>query len=893
MRLFHGNCRILISVVGVFLICPSIFGVEAEIHRYEIPSGPAEETLIIATEQGRLELVYTSDIVVGIQTNSIGGQFSAMEALDRMLEGTPLVAVPVSEGTAFGIVKREEEGFEPQLTLETTQNTEPQIQEETEMNAQKNNWFKTLAAVLTLGIAGGNAYLAAQEDDDVYELKPFEVSDGSSLGYGSLHSQSSGRLNQPYLDIPQTVSVVTAEFMEDSLAFDSREALKFVNNVVPLQNNHGASFLIRGFSTGRQHLDGFQSVGGQQFDVFFADRIEIVRGPSSFAIGSGNPAGFINYVSKRPNYIDAGELSFMVDSESSYRVNIDKQGTIGEEGNAAYRIMAFHHDGSKTRDFHDFKRSGAQLAMGFKFKNGANLNLLGRYSDETNPSSMASVDTADPIMRRIYFETFGPHSPRRLGALGAGAIPDYPLIDPKRVIAFEDDRYESENFLLSAIYDQRVSDIFSMRHGIQYFDTSRHGQFTIGSALNGREVADTDPQEYETRVPVRNLETASQSLNYQSDLLFDYELGDTTQNTLIGWSYSDSDSGGGNRTLVAGFFDWYQWTGSQEGVDSRGNPLTIFEPGSALYNIAGRGNNTESSSHSVYAQHQAKFFDDRLQLSVGGRKVWSDSISFRRSDGSLSSDPPEEESDISPRYSALFKLTDTMSIYALKAEHSDPLVTRAAWRGLPSGDPREDLRISTATKSEIEEFGVKGQFYDGKVVAVLTHFEVSQNGVFVPQYFPGEAGVATNWITTDRVTNGWELEIFGQPTDKLTGIFAASFSDGEVPAQFAPYPIIEPPHLVDTISGLIRYDFSGDSGEGFSVRVGGKFWDEGWNARAELFQPYTRKQYIVDLGASYKWDEGKNEIDFKINNATDEFVVLHGNSNYDLRTTFLTYRRRF
>ncbi len=325
---------------------------------------------------------------------------------------------------------------------------------ETKMNAKKNNnWLKTLAAVLTLGIAGGNAYLGAQEDDEVYDLKPFEVSSGGDLGYGSLHSQSSGRLNQTYIDIPQTVSVVTAEFMEDSLAFDSREALKFVNNVQPLNSNHGANFMIRGFNTGRQHLDGFQSIGGQQFDVFFADRIEIVRGPSSFAIGSGNPAGFINYVSKRPTYTDATELSFMVDSESSYRVSIDNQGTIGEEGNTGYRILAFHHDGSKTRDFSDFERTGAQLAMGFKLKNGANLNLLGRYSDETNPSSVASAANSDSIMRRVYFETFGPGSPRNFGA-----IPDYPLIDPKRVIAFDGDQYESENFILSAIYDQEVSD---------------------------------------------------------------------------------------------------------------------------------------------------------------------------------------------------------------------------------------------------------------------------------------------------------------------------------------------------------------------------------------------------------------------------------------------------
>ncbi len=431
-----------------------------------------------------------------------------------------------------------------------------------------------------------------------------------------------------------------------------------------------------------------------------------------------------------------------------------------------------------------------------------------------------------------------------------------------------------------------------MRHGLQFFDTSRDGPFTIGDPLNVRKVAGPVPDEFQMRVLVRNTTSFSQSINYQSDLLFDYDIGESSQNTLIGWSVSDGDGGGGNRTMPAGWFDYQNWTGSREGIDARGNPITIFEPGSALFDLSGRGTNNESSSHSVYGQHQANFFDDRLQLSAGGRKIWSDSVTFSRATGNVASDPPEVESDISPRYSALFKLTDTMSIYALKAEHSDPLRTTTVWRGLPAGDPREDLLISTATTSNIEEIGIKGQFYNGKVVAVLTHFEVSQEGILVPQWYLDPFPVSEQ-ILTDRVTTGWEFEMFGQPTDKLTFIVGATKSDGEVPAQFAPFPNIEPPHLIDTISGLIRYDFSDDSGEGFSVRVGGKFWDDGWNTRTEQFQPYTRKQYILDFGASYIWDEGKNEIDFKINNATDEFVVTHGNGNYDLRHTFLTYRRNF
>ena len=43
-------------------------------------------------------------------TNSVRGEYDVQEVLDLMLEKTPLVAVPVSGGEAFGIVKRVQEG---------------------------------------------------------------------------------------------------------------------------------------------------------------------------------------------------------------------------------------------------------------------------------------------------------------------------------------------------------------------------------------------------------------------------------------------------------------------------------------------------------------------------------------------------------------------------------------------------------------------------------------------------------------------------------------------------------------------------------------------------------------------------------------------------------------
>ncbi len=103
MRLFHWNFQALHLLAGVILFCAPIFGIEAKTLVYDIPSGPAEKTLKMAAEQGRIELVYTAKAVIGIATNAVHGKLEPKAVLEKMLSGTSLVLVPVTDGNAFGI----------------------------------------------------------------------------------------------------------------------------------------------------------------------------------------------------------------------------------------------------------------------------------------------------------------------------------------------------------------------------------------------------------------------------------------------------------------------------------------------------------------------------------------------------------------------------------------------------------------------------------------------------------------------------------------------------------------------------------------------------------------------------------------------------------------------
>src|SRR5687767_12324602 len=96
----------------------------------------------------------------------------------------------------------------------------------------------TLAALLPFSLLAQGQRAESPAADEAVKLDPFEVQSTSSVGYGAQYSSSSSRLNLRYIDVPQSIGVVTSEFLNDAFIFDSREFTKFVPNVQPRANTH-------------------------------------------------------------------------------------------------------------------------------------------------------------------------------------------------------------------------------------------------------------------------------------------------------------------------------------------------------------------------------------------------------------------------------------------------------------------------------------------------------------------------------------------------------------------------------------------------------------------------------------------------------------------------------
>jgi outer membrane receptor protein involved in Fe transport len=220
------------------------------------------------------------------------------------------------------------------------------------MNAKKNYWLKTLVAILTLGIAGNLLPVYAQEDDDdVYTISPFTVTEDENVGYLARSSLAGTRLNTPLRDIAATVSVITQEFLDDTGSSDLQELLVYTagteisgiggnfsnpdsTNVVsgvqeqnyrdPIRNTR-----VRGLAAADLTRNYFSTIIAM--DSYNTSRVVINRGANATLFGLGSPAGIINNQTITPVFENHGEISFQVGSYDSHRTELDFEHVLIED----------------------------------------------------------------------------------------------------------------------------------------------------------------------------------------------------------------------------------------------------------------------------------------------------------------------------------------------------------------------------------------------------------------------------------------------------------------------------------------------------------------------------------------------------------------------------------
>ena len=232
------------------------------------------------------------------------------------------------------------------------------------MHIHGYRFFPSLVTLLLYLGSFGFSFGQTEEadDEDIFELSPFNVDETEDVGYLATSSLAGTRINTNLKDVAGAIQVLTQEFLDDTAATNARDVLVYTTNteVGGIGGNFGdpsggaalnfqestrnpiAQTRIRGLASADLARQYF--ITDIPFDSYNTERITINRGPNSILFGLGSPGGLVNNGLSRARFIDSSELEFRYGSFDSHRGTFDFNRVVGENENFAIRVAGLYDE---------------------------------------------------------------------------------------------------------------------------------------------------------------------------------------------------------------------------------------------------------------------------------------------------------------------------------------------------------------------------------------------------------------------------------------------------------------------------------------------------------------------------------------------------------------------
>ena len=263
-----------------------------------------------------------------------------------------------------------------------------------------------LASTILLPCAAQAADVPMAEDDG----HPVIVVTGQTDSYRA-PTASGLKAPTPLLDVPQTVTVLTREQLDDQGVSQLGDALRYVPGVVlGLGEGNRDQIVLRGQSTTADFfLDGLRDDTQYYRSLYNIERIEVLKGANALLFGRGGGGGVINRVRKVPTLTGPslgasasvgtfGEFALAAD------LNQPLSQTVGARINGTYEEFANHRQDFEGRFI------GVNPALAFAPDDATRIDLSYNYDDDrrTADRGVPSLGGPLPVNRPLegYRDTF-------------------------------------------------------------------------------------------------------------------------------------------------------------------------------------------------------------------------------------------------------------------------------------------------------------------------------------------------------------------------------------------------------------------------------------------------------------------------------------------------------
>ncbi len=204
--------------------------------------------------------------------------------------------------------------------------------------------FAASAALGPLGWAAPALADVAAEDE-----APAIIVYGRPDGYDIEKTPTATKTQTPLVDVPQAISVISREQLDDQAIATLGDALRYVPGVTLGQGEgHRDQITLRGQnSTADFFVDGIRDDAQYYRPLYNVERVEVLKGANAMIFGRGGGGGVINRVSKAPEFSRTqGSVSGGINSFGAWSLAADL-GTplsdqVGVRLNATYENFGNH-----------------------------------------------------------------------------------------------------------------------------------------------------------------------------------------------------------------------------------------------------------------------------------------------------------------------------------------------------------------------------------------------------------------------------------------------------------------------------------------------------------------------------------------------------------------------
>lgn len=555
---------------------------------------------------------------------------------------------------------------------------------------------------------------------------------GEKLNYKVQTTTTATKTNTLLRDIPQAITVLTEQQIADQSMQSMADVVRYVPGVQMSQGEgHRDAPIFRGnISTADFFVNGVRDDVQYLRDLYNAERIEVLKGPSGMIFGRGGAGGLINRVSKQANWLATGGLDLSYSAQQQGRLAADYNHAVNED--LAVRLTGVYEDSDSFRDYFYAKRSGLNPTLTYKLTEQTSLALSYEYFDDERLTDRGVP--SDP-------RTNKPLQTRRSLYIGS---PDN-SISTVTVDAF--------SATLSHEFDNGATLINQTR----YADYDKYYDNVFAGAYN--------PETDLISISSYNSATARKNLINQTDLTFEIKTGSINHKLLTGVEYSEQDTD--NRRLT-GYF-------SDIGVGTSNTLVPLNNPvynGVITYRAAGNDadNHSDAVAKAVYVQDQMELSEQWVAVMGVRYDQFSVDLYNNRTNVELSSD----DDLLSPRAGLIYKPVTDVSVYV---NYSKSYVPRAG----------EQLAGLSATTAALEpeafvnrELGLKWDLNDNLALTTAV-YKLERTNVAVTD----PADPTALLLVDGQNVKGAEFELNGQFMTGWDYIFGYSHQDSEIEAPAA------------------------------------------------------------------------------------------------------------